>query len=184
MSDDRLKRPPSVIRRPPGFGVPPHKVHRPGPENEPDMRRDVTMPKLPQGAHLEMLGDLLPGRGNLDLRMLFASIIGPRRLAFGAKSTIKVSEQTPTLIARNNQGTHPWFVAVSLSIDIAGPIKILFSNGPVLDKGSAIPILLTNNTGQSGSTFETTLGPGDELFAQCDPSVPGGTQCAVTQVMF
>lgn len=146
------------------------------------LRRDPTMPDLPPGAILQAFADILPGQGNLDIRFLIASLVGPLRVAHGAKYTKQVEDQTPTLLANNCAGTHPWYIQVSLPFDNPGPVTFMFSNGAPLDQTNSIAIQLDNNVGQAGSTYRCVLGPKDELYAQAPGT--GGVKVSVSQVMF
>lgn len=134
---------------------------------------------------LEALFEIDPGAGNLRMDLFFASIIGPARVAHGAKKVFALPQGQGKAIATNTGagGALPvCFVRVYLAANQTGPVPVLFGTSETLGT-SSIPVNLigTGAAGQEVSRyFDATLLPGEELYATASANV----SVVVAQVWF
>lgn len=134
---------------------------------------------------LKAVFEIWPGAGNLRLDVLFASYIGPVRVAHGAKAVVKLTGGTAKRIVGTTGASGSdsvSFVRVYLASNQLGPVSILFGTSETLGS-SSIPVNLTGTVavGQEASRFfDAILLPGEELYAQTAPTV----NLIISQVWF
>jgi hypothetical protein len=127
-----------------------------------------------------MIIELTHGRGLLDARALWASIVGPHRLAMTTKRTVELRVDRAVEIARNI-GLADAFVFVGVSLPANAPtipLLILTGQEETLGESTSGSQVLTNQMGGGAfapSGFMQLLQPGEQLFAQInDPAVAAG----------
>lgn len=109
-----------------------------------------------------------PGEGNLDVRAYVAAIVGPHRVAHGAKTraTLRPDRETQ-LTSSAGQALRVVYTAVSLPADVAGPLVAMFSNGGAIGPQTSVPCRLLNTLGaHAGNSYSAVLLPGEDLYAQ------------------
>lgn len=126
-----------------------------------------------------------PGEGNTNLRAYLAAVLGPRRVAHGARRAFRLSNTRPTSIGQNNAREHEtvylqcWIPPAALVGLPGGGAILLFSSSE--DMGNAVAVnLVTAFPGQVNNHFSAVLLPQEELFVQIStdatlgalPSVP------------
>ena len=115
-------------------------------------------------------GDIIEvrsGSGLLDARALWASIVGPQRLALGARKVARLVNTTPVEIYKNLGASKAYaFVGVALPFNtVANPLNVVFGrDDSQLGFNSGLPVQLTPN--QINFNFTQLLLPGEQLFAQ------------------
>ncbi len=124
------------------------------------------------------------GQGLLDARALWASIVGPQRLAMAPRKTVALLNDTTAEIAKN-LGASDAYVLVGVSLPFnapTNPLAVVFGKEEQLGFNTGLPVLLTDN--QINFTFTQLLLPGEQLFAQImDPAV-ARQNAVVSTVMF
>jgi hypothetical protein len=126
------------------------------------------------------------GEGLLDARALWASIVGPHRLAMGSRRAVTLRRDQPTLIAENIGRADAYvFVGFALPFGAAvGTLPVIFSRDSEMGNNNAIPA--SAQPVVTGSLTGTTqiLLPGEQLFGQiADPAIDG-QNIVVAEVVF
>jgi hypothetical protein len=142
------------------------------------------------GAAEELLLKMVSGRGLLDARALWASLVGPYRLAMAQTCAVTLSQAAPTEIYKSMGSADGYvFVGVSLPADTAAiSIPTLFSKSSEIGNNSSIPVSLS--PAMIGGTFfpvgfSQLLMPAEQLYAQLTPAAPAPTQrVVVASVVF
>lgn len=133
---------------------------------------------------------LAPGKGLLDARALWASVVGPHRLAMAKGSSVPLTNSRPEEIARNMGSAGAlMFVGVSLPGATPAPaaVSILFSKQEALGANASAPFNVNGQMGGGGfgpTGFMQLLLPGEQLFAQVAPGGPAALAVVVAQVQF
>ncbi len=142
------------------------------------------------GAAEEVLLKMVSGRGLLDARALWASQVGPLRLAMAQSRSVTLTQEGPTEIYKS-MGTADAYVFVGVSLPADDPaitVPTIFSQSDSLGTNSSVPIALA--PAMIGGTFfpvgfSQLLMPGEQLFAQLTPAAPVTTQrIVVSAVVF
>jgi hypothetical protein len=104
-----------------------------------------------------------PGRGNLNLRALVASLLGPRRVAHGQRRTIRVPNVQAAEIARNAvQGDEVMYVEVWLPPQVlAAGARVHFSSSESMGETAVLQLFAGIE-----DKYEAVLLPREQLFAQ------------------
>jgi len=130
------------------------------------------------------------GQGLLDARALWASVVGPHRLAMAKGTSLRLRNDRVTEVARNIGAAKVFmFVGVSLRGENPAPaaVEVLFSKQEALGNNTSAPF---NVNGQMGggafapSGFMQLLLPDEQLFAVVAPGGPQELQVVVAQVQF
>jgi hypothetical protein len=138
---------------------------------------------------------LFSGRGNLDARALWASIVGRYRLAHGEKSFKQLSLAKGSIQVARNIGSAGVYQLVGISLPAGAPVDpvpVVFSSQSITGTNTGIPVRLTAAMGQQdvggpvvgGGSYMAVLQPGDELYAVIAPGGPATLSLVVTQVSF
>ena len=124
---------------------------------------------------------LFSGQGLLDARALWASIVGPARLAVSQSAVVRLRPDQPEQLYKNLAGAN---VYVYLGVSLPGGALVatlgtLLSNSSNLGSNNSAPAVLVQSM-ISGNFFTTgfaqLLLPGEELYAQInDAAFPVGT---------
>ena len=121
------------------------------------------------------------GRGLLSARALFATVVGPQRLAMTEQTVKELKVDQPTLLF-SNIGAADVYVFLGVSLPAGAPVaslRTLLSRGDSIGSATTAPFVLVQqmNTGNVGG-FMQLLQPDEQLYAQIDDTafVPGDTQ--------
>lgn len=110
-----------------------------------------------------------PGEGNLNLRAVLASIVGPYRVAHGSRTVKQVTQvgATATEIARNAaRGKEVIYIEAWLPEQLqASGVWFLFSSSDQTGENAKL-ILLTAVPGQVQSRYQAVLLTNEQLYAQ------------------
>jgi len=129
------------------------------------------------------------GRGLLSARALWASIVGPQRLAMTEQiSKLLLPEQPVELFSNIGAADAYVFIGVCLPVNsLLATVSVLLSRGDVLGFNTAAPFLLNRVMG-SGQVagFMQLLQPGEQIYGQVvDPAVGvAGQRVVVAAVTF
>jgi hypothetical protein len=125
--------------------------------------------------------EVFSGRGLLDARALWASIVGPQRLAMAQRSVARLSAENPALIHKN-LGAADSYAFVGVALPARSPMVTLgaiFGRDNSLGDNTGAPSILTRHMGGGGlavTGFMQLLLPGEQLYAQMsDPAIAPGT---------
>ena len=124
------------------------------------------------------------GAGLLDARALWASIVGPQRLAMSQKKPVSLRNDTTVEIYKN-LGASNAYVLVGVALPFNAPVKplhIVFGKEDQLGFNSGLPVLLTDN--QLNWNFTQLLMPGEQLFAQIMDAAVAQQNVVVASAMF
>jgi len=133
----------------------------------------------PGGVKIEMVS----GKGLLDARALWASIIGPQRLAMAQKSVAKLINTGATEITKNLGASNAYvFVGVGLPFSASmATLNVVFGRDESLGTNSGYPQLLTKSP--TNFAFTQLVLPGEQLFCQITDAV-AQQNVVVSAVMF
>lgn len=145
------------------------------------------------GAAEEILLKLLSGRGLLDARALWATLVGPNRLAMAQAKSLTLHVDRSTELFKSMGAADAYvFIGVSLPAGDpggAGGIPVLMGRDSELGVNTSIPSLIS--TIMIGGTFfpvgfTQLVMPGEQLYAKLAPPVAPGTtqQIVVSAVVF
>lgn len=121
-----------------------------------------------------------PGEGNTNLRAYIAAVLGPRRVAHGARRSFKLQKGKAILVCQNDAREHEtvffecWLAQGTTGLGGSGAI-VLFSSSE--DMGNAVVVDLAQAgaaPGQLSNHFSAVLLPQDELYAQLLSDAAGG----------
>lgn len=125
-----------------------------------------------------------PGEGNTNLRAYIAAVLGPRRVAHGARRSFKLETGKAKLVCQNDAREHEtvffecWLAQGTTGLGGSGAI-VLFSSSE--DMGNAVVVDLAQVTpGQLNNHFSAVLLPQDELYAQLLSDAAGGALASVS----
>jgi hypothetical protein len=124
------------------------------------------------------------GNGLLDARALWASIVGPQRLAMAQRKPVTLKLGETVMIAKNLGGSDV-YVLCGVSLPFPAPTKplaVVFGYEEQLGFNTGLPILLTDS--QTNFTFTQLLLPGEQLFAQITDPAVASQNVVVSTVMF
>jgi hypothetical protein len=135
-------------------------------------------------------GDIT-GKGLLDARALWASIVGQQRLAMGAKQSFVVKANQSVKIG-DNIGAADAYVLLGVAgteTTPGTPTFVLFSKDDIIGEGSGIPYMFgIFGASPAPPPFTQLLLPGEQLFVQLSATalVFGVTEArlVVSQVTF
>ena len=138
---------------------------------------------------------LFSGRGNLDARALWASIVGRYRLAHGEKKVVTLATAKGVQLVARNIGSAGVYQMVGVSLPAGAPVDpvpVVFSSQSSTGTNTGIPVRLTAAMGQQdagspvvgGGSYMAVLQPGDELYAIVAPGGPASLKLVVSQVSF
>jgi hypothetical protein len=137
------------------------------------------------GDQQRMIIELTHGRGLLDARALWATIVGPHRLAMSITRSVRLRTDDPVEIAKNI-GSADAFVFVGVALPVNAPInplRVIAGPGDSLGFNNSAPQILTAQMG--GGAFAPTgfmqlLQPGEQLYMLInDVAFPAGTEQGV-----
>ena len=122
----------------------------------------------------------IPGLGNA--RALWASIVGPYRLAMATKTPVRLNANNGVLI-KKNIGAGQGYVLVGVALPITAvvsPLAVIAGDSEQLGTNSGTPQIITRHMGGGGQSvagFMQLLLPGEQLFAQIvDPAFTASEQ--------
>jgi hypothetical protein len=118
-----------------------------------------------------------PGDGNLNARAYFASLVGPRRTAFGKSEIKRILPAQGVLLQLNNSRAHEcMYVECRLPAQTPDATPMLFSSQQdAIGETGVLTVLSTaifvpGLGGGTGALFYgAVLLPGDQLYAQLAP---------------
>lgn len=125
------------------------------------------------------------GAGLLDMRAIYASIVGPGRLAMTQRNMVAMRNDESVQIAKNLGAADAYvFVGVALPQNSAtNPLLVLFSKDEVLGFSTALPARLTDQVNHSFSFMQLLL-PGEQLYGQIVSGGPVTQHVVVASVVF
>jgi len=133
-----------------------------------------------------------PGEGNLNIRAYLASVVGPKRVAHGTRSVVRVPTANSEELAKNPSKNHQvYYIEVWLPAQ-AGAVgaRVLFSSSESMGESG---VLITFNPpaapGQLNDRYRAVLLPTDHLYAQVisdagGQPVVGQVPMVVSKVVF
>lgn len=125
--------------------------------------------QAPQQAPLQI--ELSSGKGLLDARALWASIVGPQRLAVTRSKSVQLTQDSGTVIYKN-LGSADGYVFVGVALPISAPtnpLNVIFGTSDQLGINAGAPYVLNSQMGGGGygpSGFMQLLLPGEQLYGQ------------------
>lgn len=121
---------------------------------------DGTKHKLPP------IFELDGGRGLLSARAIWASVVGPQRLAMAARKPVVLTNTAPSQIYKS-LGASDGYVLIGVALPfnaVPNPLTVVFGTDDQLGFNTGLPVRLTDN--QLNWAFTQLLLPGEQLFAQ------------------
>lgn len=106
------------------------------------------------------------GVGLLDARAIWASVVGPQRLAMAQRVTVRLSSLETREVFKS-LGAADAYVLVGIGLPFNAPVNplaIVFGKEEQLGFNTGLPIQLTDSF--SNFAFTQLLLPGEQLFAQ------------------
>lgn len=125
------------------------------------------------------------GKGLLDARALYATTIGPFRLAMASRKPVTLFNNKAVEVAKNLGIAEAYvFIGMGLIFEaVVNPLALQLSKDDSIGVNSGLPVLLTGQVA-GGFGFMQLLLPGEQLFAQiADPNV-AQQNVVVAQVVF
>ena len=122
------------------------------------------------------------GAGLLSAKAIWASIVGPQRLAMSKRVSLQLTNTETRLVYKNLGAADAYvFVGVALPADYTGaPLVTAFSRDDEIGVNTGMPAIITPHMGGGGlapSGFMQMLMPGEQLYARIvDPAFGGGEQ--------
>jgi len=135
------------------------------------------------GEHGGVKIELVSGKGLLDARALWASIVGPQRLAMAQKTVAKLVNTNAVEIFKN-LGASNAYVLVGVGLPFSASmatLNVVFGRDEQLGTNSGYPQLLTKSP--VNFAFTQLLLPGEQLFCQITDAV-AQQNAVVAAVMF
>ena len=126
------------------------------------------------GDRKELVATILSGRGLLDIRALWAAIVGPQRLAISQRTTVGLRNDSPIEISKN-LGVSNCYLLIGVATPHNLPaLNVVFGREDQgLGQNTGWPITLLPASQGSMFQFTQLIAPGEQLFAQImDPAVP------------
>ena len=130
------------------------------------------------------------GKDLLDARALWASIVGPQRLAMSQGAPINLFNNAPAKIHKNLGASKAYvFIGVALPPDSPfATLQVAFGRSDSLGANQSAPYILNGQMGGgpfAPSGFMQLLLPGEDLFAQIvQAGGPAAARVTVAKVMF
>jgi hypothetical protein len=124
------------------------------------------------------------GAGLLDARALWASIVGPQRLAMARRTPVTLRNNETASIYKNLGGSDV-YVLVGVALPFPAPTKplaVAFGYEDQIGFNTGLPVLLTDS--QVNFTFTQLLMPGEQLFAQIMNPAVAQQNVVVATAMF
>lgn len=111
-----------------------------------------------------------PGEGNLNLRAIVASLLGPRRIAHGRRRVVQVPPVQATQIAQNKaKNQQALYVEVWLPNQLLGVgARILFSSSDSTGETAVLRLFATEE-----DRYQVVLLPQEQLYAQAVSDAAG-----------
>ncbi len=125
------------------------------------------------------------GKGLLDARALWASVVGPHRLALASKRSVILRVDQSVEIYKNIASADAYvFIGVALPVNAGtNPLRIVAGeDSESLGFNNGTPQILNSQMGGGGygaSGFMQLLQPGEQLYAQINEPGFAGTQSVV-----
>lgn len=106
------------------------------------------------------------GAGLLDARAIWASIVGPQRLAMSQRTSVRLSSTQTREVFKSLGAANAYvLVGVGLPFDApVNPLQVVFGKDDQLGSNTGLPIRLTDSV--VSFTFTQLLLPGEQLYAQ------------------
>lgn len=110
--------------------------------------------------------ELDAGRGLLSARAIWASVVGPQRLAMSPRKAVKLTNTEGAEIYKALGAANGYvLVGVALPFNASpNPLTVVFGRDQELGFNQGLPVRLTDN--QLNWAFTQLLLPGEQLFAQ------------------
>jgi hypothetical protein len=124
------------------------------------------------------------GEGLLDARAIWASIVGPQRLAMAQRVSVKLSS-TETREVLKSLGRANAYVMVGVGLPFnapVNPLQVVFGKDDQLGFNTGLPIRLTDSV--TNFTFTQLLLPGEQLYAQIMDIAVAEQNIIVASAMF
>lgn len=114
-----------------------------------------------------------PGEGNLRPRAYVASLLGPRRIAHGARKVFRLEPDALRLVAQNavRSGPECLFVAIWLPVQVQGGRQLVVSSDENGGESAYLAQLSAGSGGSIGTRFEAVLLPNEELHVSAGPAL-------------
>lgn len=108
-----------------------------------------------------------PGEGNLQLALLFASIVGPLRIAHGVKRAVRLEKDEAKKVSNNSSASrHVLYVTLYLPISDENKLLLTVGGEDTPGDNSGLPVELAPRIGLEGGVgFSAVLLPGETLYA-------------------
>ena len=125
------------------------------------------------------------GNGLLDARALWASIIGPNRLAMAQRTAVTLQRAVAVEVAKNLGASDAYiYVGVALPQNApVNPLQVVFSRDDSTGRNTGLPAHLVDRVNQTFS-FMQLLAPGEQLFAQITDANVEEANVVVATVVF
>lgn len=125
------------------------------------------------------------GTGLASARALWATIVGPHRLAIARSKTITLRQDAGVEIYKSI-GAADAYILVGVALPITAPtnpLSVIFGSSDLLGTNASAPYFLTSQMGGGGfgpTGFMQLLLPGEQLYGQIvDPGIAAGTTQSV-----
>lgn len=140
---------------------------------------------MADGSKIPSFLEVDEGVGLLGARALWASIVGPQRLAMSPRKAVKLVNGEPAEIYKS-LGASRGYVLVGVALPFNAPVNpltIVFSrDDSALGFNQGLPVKLTDN--QVNWNFTQLLLPGEQLFAQIMGAVVTEQNVVVSAAIF
>ena len=111
--------------------------------------------------------ELDPGTGLLSFRALWASIVGPHRLAMAARKVVTLNNTSAAEIYKS-LGASKGYVLVGVALPYnanTNPLQVVFGTDDQLGFNTGLPVRMIDSM-LPNFAFTQLLLPGEQLFAQ------------------
>ena len=127
--------------------------------------------------------ELVSGKGLLDARALWASVVGPQRLAMAQKTVARLTNTNAVEIFKGLGASDAYvFVGVGLPFSASmATLNVVFGRDESLGTNSGYPQILTKSV--VNFAFTQLVLPGEQLFCQITDAV-AQQNAVVAAVMF
>lgn len=122
------------------------------------------LPKKPTERKLPFVLDEDQGFGVLSARALWASLVGPHRLAMSPRKIVNLKAGDSTELTKNLGASDAYVLVGLAALPGQGSVNIFLGRDPNLGNGSWPVSLLTG--GANVDRVTVLLMPGEQLFAQ------------------
>lgn len=132
-----------------------------------------------------------PGEGNLNIRAYLASVLGPRRVAHGTRSIVRVPTGNSEELAKNPSQQHQaYYVEVWTPPQVTAGVRMLFSSSESMGENGVLVVLGVGTYPFSDlNKYKAVLLPSDHLYAQAVSDgagnpIAGPVPVVVSKVVF